>query len=173
MTHPPPRRRRDPSNETHRGLVGRVILPQEIRRVFLRAAANLPDHDDPVCLLVLQEHLQAVDEVRPAEGVAADADHERLPETGLGGLVDGFVGQGSGPGDDADAAPFVDEAWHNADLALARGDDARAVGAYEAGLALRFEDVCDPDHVVLRDAFSNAHDQGHFGGDGFFDTGGG
>ena len=95
------------------------------------------------------------------------------PSPSLRGLVDGFVGEGAGPGDDTDAAPFVDEAWHDADFALPRGDDARAVGAHESSFPLRFEDVCDPDHVVLGDAFSDADDEGHFGGDGFFDAGGG
>jgi hypothetical protein len=36
----------------------------------------------------------------------------------LGGLVHGFVGEGSRAGDDADAATLVDEAGHDADLAL-------------------------------------------------------
>jgi hypothetical protein len=37
----------------------------------------------------------------------------------LGGLVHGFVGEGSGARDDADAAALMDEARHDANLALA------------------------------------------------------
>ena len=36
----------------------------------------------------------------------------------LGGLVHGLVGEGAGPGDDADAPLLVDVAGHDADLAL-------------------------------------------------------
>ena len=71
--------------------------------------------------MVLKEDFEAVDEVRAGEGVAADADDEGLAEAGLRGLVHGFVGEGSGAGDDADAAALVDEAGHDADFALALG----------------------------------------------------
>ena len=82
--------------------------------------------------------MEAVDEVGSGERVAADADDEGLAEAGLGGLVDGFVCEGSGAGDDADAAALVDVAGHDADLALAGGDYTGAVGADETGLGLGF-----------------------------------
>lgn len=65
----------------------------------------------------------------------------------------------------------MDEAWHNSDLALSWGDYAGAVGSYQSGLRLCLEHVCDADHVVLGDAFSDANDEGDFGGHGFFNTG--
>jgi hypothetical protein len=119
VSHSPARRRRDAGNEADNGLVGRVVLLQEVGGVLLSRTANLANHDDAVRLLVLKEHLEAVDEVGAGEGVAADADDERLAKAGLGGLVHGFVGEGAGAGDDADAAALVDEAGHDADLALA------------------------------------------------------
>lgn len=139
----------DAGDEADDGLaaVDGVGLLEELGGVLLSGAANLANHDDAVGLLVLDEDLEAVDEVCAAEGVAADADDEGLAEAGLGGLVDGLVGQGAGAGDDADAAALVDEAGHDADLALAGGDDAGAVGADEAGLGLGLEHLGDADHV--------------------------
>lgn len=139
----------DAGDEADDGLaaVDGVGLLEELGGVLLGGAANLANHDDAVGLLVLDEDLEAVDEVCAAEGVAADADDEGLAEAGLGGLVDGLVGQGAGAGDDADAAALVDEAGHDADLALAGGDDAGAVGADEAGLGLGLEHLGDADHV--------------------------
>ena len=67
----------------------------------------------------------------------------------------------------------MDEARHDPDLALAGGDDARAVGTHEPGLRLRLQHACEPHHVVLGDPLGDADDEGNFGGDGFFDAGGG
>jgi hypothetical protein len=65
----------------------------------------------------------------------------------------------------------VDEAGHDADFALAWGDDTWAIGADEAGFGLRLEHVRYADHVVLGDAFGDADDEGDFGVDSFFDAG--
>ena len=40
-------------------------------------------------------------------------------------------------------------------------DDSRAVGAYETSGALAQQLVFDSDHVLLWDALSDAHNQGH------------
>lgn len=119
MTHSPPRGRRDPCNEAHRRFVLRILLLQELRRVLLCTAANLANHDDTIRLFIFQEDFEAVDEVCAGEWVAADADDKGLAEAGLGGLIDSFVGEGAGAGDDADAATFMDDAGHDADFALA------------------------------------------------------
>lgn len=139
----------DAGDEADDGLaaVDGVGLLEELGGVLLGGATNLANHDDAVRLLVLDEDLEAVDEVGAAEGVTADADDEGLAEAGLGGLVDGLVGQGAGAGDNADAAALVDEAGHDADLALAGGDDAGAVGADKTGLGLGLEHLGDADHV--------------------------
>jgi hypothetical protein len=65
----------------------------------------------------------------------------------------------------------VDEAWHDADLALAGSDYAGAIGSYQAGLRLCLKHVCYADHVVLGNAFGDADNEGDFSGDSFFDTG--
>ena len=43
-------------------------------------------------------------------------------------MVDCFVGQGPGPGDDADFAVLVDVAGHDSDLAFVGLNDSGAVG---------------------------------------------
>lgn len=152
VAHAAARGRADAGDEADDGLaaVDGVVLAQEVGGVLLGRAADLADHDDAVRVLVLEEDLEAVDEVGPAEGVTANADDEGLAEAGLGGLVDGLVGQGAGTGDDADATALVDEAGHDADLALAGGDDAGAVGPDEAGLGLALQDIGDTHHVYAR-----------------------
>lgn len=121
VTHSPAGGRRDTGDEADNGLVGGVVLLQELGGVLLSGTTNLSDHDDTICLAVLEEDLQAVDEVGSREGVTADTDDERLTKAGLGGLVDSLVGEGSGTGDDTDATALVDEARHDTDLALALG----------------------------------------------------
>lgn len=48
-------------------------------------------------------------------------------------------------------------------------DDSWAVGAYQAGGALAQELMFDSHHVLLGDALSDAHHQGHLGVDGLDD----
>lgn len=119
MTHSPPWWRRDSRNEADNRLVRRVVALQELRGILLRRTTNLTDHDDAVRRFILQEDVQAVDEVGSGEWIAANANYKRLSETGLRGLVDGFICEGARPGDDTDAATLVDEARHDTDLALA------------------------------------------------------
>lgn len=145
------------------GLDALVVLQQVFGGLLLSNSADLADHDDALGLGIAQEDLQAVDEVGAVEGVAADAHAQRLAQTDLGGLVHGLVGEGARPRHDSDAAPLVDVAGHDADLAALRGDDAGAVGADQTALALTQQRVFDADHVVLGDALSDAHNQSHLG----------
>jgi hypothetical protein len=48
-------------------------------------------------------------------------------------------------------------------LALAWGDDAGTIGAYETGFVLCFEDLGDSCHVMLWNALSNRHDKRNLG----------
>jgi hypothetical protein len=118
VTHTSARRSRDTSNERDNGLVGSVVLLEEVCSILLSGTTDLTNHDDTVSLGILEEDLEAVDEVGTREGVTTDTDDERLTKTGLGGLVDGLVGEGTGAGDDTDATALVNEARHNTDLAL-------------------------------------------------------
>lgn len=51
----------------------RIVLFQVLGRIFLGVASDLSNQDDALGLGVLQENLQAVDEVCSVEGIAADA----------------------------------------------------------------------------------------------------
>jgi len=118
VTHSPAWRRRDTSNEADNWLASSVVLLQEVGSILLGRTTNLTNHDDSVRLFVLEENLQAVDEVGSREGITADSDDERLSKTGLSGLVDGFVGESTGTRNNADATALVDEARHDTDLTL-------------------------------------------------------
>lgn len=119
MAHSSAWRSRDTSDEADNGLVGSVVVFQEVCSILLSGTTNLTNHDDTVGLGVLEEDLKAVDEVCAGEGVTANTDDERLTEASLGGLVDSLVGESTGAGDDTDAAALVDETGHDTDLALA------------------------------------------------------
>src|SRR3546814_2949784 len=60
--------------------------------------------------------------------------------------------------DDADLAHGVDVAGHDADLALAGGDDARAVRADQDHVLIALQRVLDPQHVQHRDALGDRDD---------------
>lgn len=146
---------RDTSDERNNWLSSAVVLLQEIGSLLLSRSSDLSDHDDTISLAILKEDLQAVDEVGSGEWVTTDTDDKGLAKTALGGLVDSLVGEGSGTGNDTDAAALVDETWHDTDLALAWCDDTWAVRSDQAGLVLGLEDVGDADHVVLWDTFGD------------------
>ena len=96
---------------------------------FFVVAADFADHDDGAGVRVLFEFFQYVTVFEAVDGVAADADAGGLAQAHVGDLLDGFVGEGAGAGDDADVAFAVDVAGHDADFDLAGGDDAGTVGA--------------------------------------------
>src|SRR5690606_23351509 len=124
----------------------------------LGRAADLADHDDALGLRVVLEQLQAVNEVEALDRVAADADHRGLAEALLGGLVHGFIRQRAGARNDGDLARLVDVARHDADLALARGDDAGAVGADQPAVVIVRQRVLHAQHVQHRDALGDGDD---------------
>jgi hypothetical protein len=75
-----------------------------------------------------------------------------------------------------ETTPILPGLWmtagHDADLALAGGDDAGAVGTDEAHRFV-LEIVLHPHHVHDRNALGDADDQGHFGVGRFHDGVGG
>lgn len=142
----------DASNERDNGLAlsissTGVVGLDEVGSILLGGSTNLTNHNNTVGLLILQEHVEAVDEVGTREGVTTNTDDERLAKTLLGGLVDGFVGQSTGTRYDTDTATLVNESGHDTDLAEAGGDDTGAVGSNETGLRLGLEHIGDADHV--------------------------
>ena len=70
----------------------------------------------------------------------------------------GLVGQRAAARHHADAARLVDVPRHDADLALARRDDARAVGTDQARRAA-LEEALDAHHIEHRNALGDADDR--------------
>ena len=79
---------------------------------------------------------EGVDEARPVDRVAADADAGALADPQARELPDPLVGERARAADDADPARLVDIARHDPDLALAGRDDARAVRADQPDLGM-------------------------------------
>jgi hypothetical protein len=176
VAHSSSGRSRHTGNEGADGLgdlSGLVVLLEEVSGLLLGGTSNLTDHDDTVGVLVLEENLEAVDEVGTGKGVTSDTDNERLAETDLGGLVDGLVSKGSGSGHNTDSASLVDGRGHDTDLALAGSNDTGAVGTDKSGLGLGLEHVDHSDHVVLGDTLSDTDNEGQLGLNGLLDRGGG
>ena len=110
------------------------------------------------------------------EGVSSDTDAEGLTESYFGGLVDGFVGEGTRSRNDPDGSGGEDVSRHDADLAAAvegGGDDSGTVGTDETRFRLTTEDLGDADLVLLGDTFGDADDEGDLGFDGLDDGVGG
>ena len=66
------------------------MLGQKLGGLFLGIAANFANHHDALGVLVLQEDVEAIDEVGAVEGITTNANAESLSETGLSGLVNGL-----------------------------------------------------------------------------------
>mmetsp|Transcript_23747 Transcript_23747/g.70229 ORF Transcript_23747/g.70229 Transcript_23747/m.70229 type:complete len:424 (+) Transcript_23747:418-1689(+) len=183
VAHPAAGRRRGAGDEVDDGLeVRRVRLLNERRRLLLRVASDLADHDDALRLRVGVKVLERVEEVCTVERVAADADDHRLAEP-LGEvdlvverrrLVHRLVRQRARARDDPDLSLLVDVAGHDADLARASGgvlrvDDARAVWPDQPRLRLAHQRFFYLDHVMLRHALRDADYQRDLGRDGLHD----
>src|SRR6516162_489056 len=161
MAHAPTRRGRAAGDKSD----DRLFRPrgfQKIGAVLLGAATDFADHDDRLGLVVGEKHFEDFDEVGAVDWIAADPDTARLAEADRRGLGHRLVGQGAGARDDADLAAAVDVPGHDADLALVRGDDTRAVGADQPRTAAA-QAALDADHVEDWNAFGDADDQRDLG----------
>src|ERR1700722_4916131 len=141
---------------------------QKLRGVFFRRAADLTDHDDRFGRFVGEKHFQHFDEVGALYGIAADADRSGLAEPFPRGLEHRLVSQRAGARDDADLPGLENVAGHDADLAFARGHDARAVRPDQARFRAA-QRALDLDHVAHRNAFGDAHDERNLRRDRFGD----
>src|SRR5207248_3008028 len=127
--HAPSRRRRRACNEGDDRLAH--VALDVVRRVLFRASADLADEDYCRRLGIIVEELEGFALRRADDRVAADADTRGLADAAARELVHGFIDERPAAGHDADATHREDVAGHNADAALAGGDDARAVRADE------------------------------------------
>ncbi len=85
-------------------------LDDEVSGLFFSRATDFADHDDALGLRVLDKLLQAVDEIGPIEGVAANANHRGLAQALVCGLEDGLVRQCPRAGDNPNLAFLMDVA---------------------------------------------------------------
>jgi hypothetical protein len=114
------------------GMWSHVVGLEELGGLFLSRPADLADQYDALGLRIVQEHIQAVDEVGAVERIAANANTQRLTEADLGGLVHGLVCQRARTRHYAYNAWLVYVTGHDADFALTWRNDTRAVGTYES-----------------------------------------
>jgi hypothetical protein len=163
VAHAAARRSSLTGNEADDGEIAGVVGLEPGSGLFLGLASNFANHDNALGLGVDDELGEHVDEVSTVEGIASNSDHCGLAELLVRGLVDCFVCEGAGAGDDADLSLRVDVTGHDADLALSGLDDAGAVGANEARLALALHDCLNFNHIQGGDSFSDTHDEVHFG----------
>src|SRR6185437_11701084 len=145
------------------------VLANVGRSRFFRIAADLADHDDRMRVGVGIEKLNGVEECGANDRVAADADAGGLSDAEFRQLADRFVGERAGARHNADVAFEMNVAWHDADLAFARRNNARAVRSDEArGLCL--EERPDFHHVDHRNTFGDADDERYAGIGRFHDA---
>lgn len=139
-----------------------MIIPVKwrVRQFYLTFCINIPSFTFSVG--VFQEDGETVDKVGTVERVTTDTNAQGLTETDLGGLVDSFVGQGTGTRNDTNLATLVDVAGHDTNFALLRSNDTRAVGADKARLVLGHKSLLHADHVMLRDTFSDGNNERDF-----------
>src|SRR6266513_1486522 len=140
----------------------------EGRRILLGRPADLTDQHDRLGGGIVGDEREHVDEARAVHWVAADPDARGLADPAARQLAHDLVGQGAAARDDADGSGRVDVSRHDADLRLARRDDAGTIRPDEARRLLG-EVVLHAHHVRDRDPLGDAHDQRHAGGRGLHD----
>ena len=157
VAHAASGRRRLPGDESdHRLLHVRLHIG---RGGLLRIAADLADHHDRVRVGILVEQSQRIQEIRADDRIAADADARRLPDSQFRQLAHRFIGQRAGARNHAHVAFLMNVPGHDADLAFARRNDARAVGPDQPRRPALRETAHAFTMSSGRDAFRDAHHQ--------------
>jgi hypothetical protein len=157
------------SDEADNGQVAVVVSTKPVCGLFLGLSADLTNHDNSLCLRIVNEHGKDINEVGAVERITTDSNDGRLTELMVRGLVDSLVSEGAGAGYNSDLAFLVDVTRHDSDFALARLNDSGAVRSDKTGLVLGLHDGLDLDHVEGGDALSDADNEIHFGLDGLQD----
>lgn len=96
----------------------RIELSQVVGGLLLGHTADLANQYDALGIGILEEDLQAIDEIGAIERITANAHAQRLAQTHLGGLMHRLIGERARAGHNADLAALVYMAGHNADFAL-------------------------------------------------------
>src|SRR6056297_3212154 len=166
VAHPLARRRGATGDEAHHRDVH--VLLDVLGGLLLVVATDLTDQDRRLGVGVGLEGLEAVDEVRADDRIAADADTGALTQPTARELVDDLVGERAAAADHAHLALAADVTRQDTDLRLARADQAGAVRADQTRATLLDEGV-GGHHVVHRKALGDAYDELDPGVDGLVD----
>src|SRR5690606_26307294 len=132
------------------------------RSLFFRSTANFTDHDNGFGGGIILEQLENIDKVGTGNRVAADAHTGGLTKTVIRSLLDRFIGQGTGTGNNAHFARQVNMAGHNTDFTFAWSDNPWAVGADQTHAQLITFDFA-VEHIEGGNTFGDTNDE--------FDTG--
>merc|ERR1712106_779960 len=97
------------------------------------------------------------------ERVPTNTDTQSLAEPHGTCLMYSLVSESARPADNSDTPLLVDVAGHDANLARPRSNDTRTVRANQTRLALLQQGVLHLDHVLLGNAFCNAHNKWDLG----------
>ncbi len=96
---------------------------------FLRAAADLADHDDRFGARIVIEHIQNVDEFQTMHRITANAYAGRLSHAKTSQLIHRFIGQRAAARNHADTSLAMNMPGHDADLTLAGSNQAGTIGS--------------------------------------------
>jgi hypothetical protein len=129
------------------------------RRGLFGVAADLADHHDGVRIGIGVEQLHRVEKLVPMIGSPPMPMQVDWPMPSRGQLAHRFVGQRAGARDHADVALQDECARHDADLALARRNDAGAVRPDQPRRACLSGKLPHLHHVERGNAFGDADHQ--------------
>src|SRR5690348_8679085 len=131
-------------------------------------AADLADHDDRFRFRIFIKELERIDECCPNDRIATDANGCRLPYAALRELINSFVSQSPGTGNDSDVPLLVNASGHDADFALAWRYDPWAIRS-DQPRTLSLQIFPRANHVHCGNAFSDTDNQWHAGIGSFHD----
>src|SRR5438093_2207362 len=156
VAHALARRRREAGDERDGRLA--ALRAQICRGLLLVGAADLADDDERPRLAIFVEEPHRVRHRQSDDRIAADADAGGLSETLARQEVGDLVCERAAPRDEPDGARRERVDREDADLALARRDDARAVRSDERRRRAR-QSGGDAQHVVDRDPLGDGDDE--------------
>src|SRR5437868_12425423 len=103
---------------------------------LLCVPANFPDHYYSLGLRIAVKQLERIQEICANDGIAADTDRRGLPNPPRCKLINRFISERPGSRNDSHRPFLVNLRGHDADLAMSRRNDARAVGPNQTRSAI-------------------------------------
>ena len=153
MAHSLARRSRSSANKSNARL-GHLGTDIFSRSFFVRTT-NLANQYHRLSLRVVLEHFHHFHKTCTRKRVTANANAGRLSNTRVRHFPHDFVSQGSRSRNHANIASRKNVPRHDAHLAFARSNDARAVATQQSGHAIRSQSIHHPSHVRNRNPLGN------------------